>query len=118
MEIETHTVAIWKGKATDGNAPPHLMDALKVFGRSRATRLVIRLGEKNSIKCVLRVPLLRDFRVCADELGRALRKVLRAAMNAGKAGDEFMIELYVGADSQLVVRAIRNAASRGPKSGA
>lgn len=109
MEIEIQTVAIWKGEAADGDAPPQLVDALERFGKSRATRLLIRRGEQADIRCGLRAPFLRDCRVRSDELGRALRKVWRAVMDAGKPGDQFVIDLQVGPDSRLMVRAERNA---------
>jgi hypothetical protein len=38
-----------------------------------------------------------------------LRKVWRAVMDAGKPGDQFVIDLQVGPDSRLMVRAERNA---------
>lgn len=108
MVIETHTIAIW----TDGNtagepSPPQLMDALGNFAKSRATRSLIREGLDRDVKCSLRVPLLDECRVRPDELGRALRKVWRAALDAGKAGDQFIIDLYIGPDYRLVVQVAR-----------
>ena len=101
--------ALWKSRharSRYGRAG-QLVDALESFGKSRATKRLIRHGEENNIRCVLRVPLLRDCRVRSDELGRALREAWRASIGVAEPGDRFVIDLYVGADSRLVVRAAR-----------
>lgn len=108
--IETHTIATWNDGDADGGPPPlQLVDALQHFGKSRATKLLIRRGEASKVRCELRVPLLRDCRVRSDELGRALRKVWRAAIDAAEPGDRFVIDLHIGPDSRLVVQAARSS---------
>jgi hypothetical protein len=110
MTIATQTIVIWNERDADGDPPPvQLVDALQDFGKSRATRLLIRRGEKSGIRCELRVPLLRDCCVRSDELAQALRKVCRAAMDAAGPGDRFIIDLHIGPDSRLLVQAVRSS---------
>ena len=110
MVIETHTIATWKDGDTDADpVRSELVDALESFGRSRATKLLIRRGEESDVRCTLRMPLLADCHVDPGELGRALRKVWRAAMDAAKPGDRFTIDLHVAPDSRLVVQAARSS---------
>ncbi|WGS20174.1 MULTISPECIES: hypothetical protein [unclassified Bradyrhizobium] len=110
MAIETLTIAIWNDEDAHGDPLPlQLVDALQDFGRSRATKLLIRRGQESDVRCELRVPLLRDCRVRSDELARAWGKVWRAAIDAAHPGDRFSIDLHVGPDSRLVVQAERSS---------
>jgi hypothetical protein len=88
---DTHGSDI-KGWAADGDAPPQLVDALKSFGKSRATRLLTRRGEQVEASCAVFVRLPGAIRLN----WAALRKVWRAVMDAGKPGDQFMIDLMSG----------------------
>jgi hypothetical protein len=106
--IETHTVAICSDANVDGEQLP-LIEALHNFAKSRATKLLIRRGKESDVCCELRVPLLREGNVRPDELGRAIRKVWRAAIDAAEPGNKFVIEFRAGPDSQLVVQAERSA---------
>ncbi|WP_152977736.1 hypothetical protein [Bradyrhizobium pachyrhizi] len=104
--IEAQTISIWRSEDADGGtSPPELVEALVDVSKSKATRQLIRKGEGRSVKCHLRVPLVQDCHVHSEELGRALRKVMRAAIEAGGPGDHFMIDLHVSPDSRLVVQA-------------
>ncbi|SRR5579871_6577054 len=108
MVLERQTVAVWNDGDACGDPPPsQLVDALQEFAKSRATRLLIRRGEQSGIHGGLRLPLLGDCRVRSDELARALRKVWRAAIDGAERGDRFVIDLFVGPDSRLVVQAVR-----------
>jgi len=108
MAIETLT--IWNDRdAHDDPLALQLVDALQDFGKSRATRLLIRRGKESDVHCELRVPFLRDCRVRSDDLARALRKVWRAAIDGADPGDRFTIDLHIGPDSRLVVQAERNS---------
>jgi hypothetical protein len=49
MVIASETVATWnEGDAYDSSAPSQLVDALQEFGKSRATRLLIRRAQKKA----------------------------------------------------------------------
>jgi len=108
MVIETQTIATWNDGDADGNQLP-LVDALQGFGKSRATKQLIRRGKESNVDCALRMPLLRECHVRPDELGRALRKVWRAAIDTAAPGDRFVIELNLGPDLRLVVKAGRRS---------
>lgn len=111
MALETHTIAVWTDGDADGDPPLELIDALQDFGKSRATKLLIRRGKENKVHCERRVPLLRDCRVRSDELDRALRKVWRAAINAGEPGARFVIDLQLRSGSQSRHHATRDRAA-------
>lgn len=106
--IERHTIAIYNDEDADADLLP-IIDALRSFGKSRATKLLIRRGVENNIHCKLRIPLLRQGSVRPVELGRVVRKVWRAAIVTADPGDQFVIKLYVGHDSRLVVQAESSA---------
>ncbi|MCP1850259.1 MULTISPECIES: hypothetical protein [unclassified Bradyrhizobium] len=106
--IKAQTISIWRDEEADGGMPSQqLVKALADVAKSGATRQLIRKGEDRNVECELRVPLLQDCYVHSDELGRVLRTVCRAAIEAGQAGDHFIIDLHVGPDSLLVVQAKR-----------
>lgn len=105
--IEAHTVAICNDANVDGEQLP-LLEALQTFAKSRATKLLIRRGKESNVECALRVPFLREGNVRPDELGRAIRKVWRAAIDAAEPGNKFVIEFRARSDSQLVVQAERS----------
>ncbi|MPR08871.1 hypothetical protein [Microvirga tunisiensis] len=106
--IEAQTIAIWDDEKIDGGETPvQLTEALLDFAKSPAARRLIRKSEEQEVKCELRVPLLNDCRVLPDELSRALGTVWGAAIDAGKPGENFMIDLCVEPGSRLVVQAQR-----------
>ena len=105
MALGTHNIATWIGANVAG-APTslELVDVLQNFGKSRATRLLIRRGKENRVHCELRMPLLRDCWMRSDELGRAVRKVWRAAIDGVEPDDWFVIDLHLGSDSRLLLQ--------------
>ncbi len=109
MVIETCIVPIRKGAGSDGaSLPKQLLEALEDFAKSRASRDLVRKAEKRGVLCDLRVPLLKDCPVRSDELGRALRTVLRAAIETSESGDHVKVAFRAGAESGLVIEAVRD----------
>jgi hypothetical protein len=110
MAIATCTIAMWSGRDADGDplALP-LIEALQYFGKSRATKNLIRQGKKRAVYCELRVPFLLDCRVRSNDLGRALRKVLHTAIDGSDPGAQFTIDFHVRPESWLVVQAERKS---------
>lgn len=108
--IEAQTITIWENETLDGRgATLQLVDALVEFGKAGETRRLTTKAEDRGVKCELLVPLLRDCLVRPQELGRALRKVWRAAIVVGEPGDHFTIDLSVSPDTRLVISARRVA---------
>lgn len=107
MAIEAQSIAIWRDGHAEGDAPPQLIDALQDFAKSRATRRLYREAEARKVRCDLRVPLVKDCRVRADQLGRAVRKVYRSVIDTAEPGEGFTIDFLPGPDSTLVVQATR-----------
>lgn len=83
-----------------------LVDALVDVSKSRSTRDIIRDSQQHQVKCALRVPLLKGSHpVQAAELGRALRRVMRAAIDAASPGDHVLVDFIVTSSSCLDVKA-------------
>lgn len=108
MVLGTHSIPIWKSESADDGTPRlFLADALEEFSKSRATRRLIREGLARDIRSALQVPLAYEVYVRPGDLGRAVRKVMRAALDVSTSGECFVIDLGFGPDSLLSVTATR-----------
>lgn len=104
MTIVSASVTIYDSGAEQTRGVKGLLDALQDVAKSRATRDLYRFREDNKIGCVMRVPLINDeCLVEAGALGRVMRKALREAIGAAKAGDRLVVDFRVRPDSRLHV---------------
>ena len=107
MAIQTATISIRRSTApvTGGVPPMQLIEAMARVAESRATRELIRNGERADIKGYMFLPMLQECRVDAAELGRAMRKVWRAALKNARAGDQIAVEPRLRQCDILIVAA-------------
>lgn len=83
-----------------------MMDALQDVAGSRSTRDLFRSVGDGEVRCFLRLPLVVDERpVEASALGRALRKVVRTAVDAASPGDEIVVDFITETASRLRIAA-------------
>lgn len=105
MTITSESIAIFDHDAGNANAKP-LMDALQDVAGSRSMRDLFRSVRDGEVRCALRLPLVADERsVEPATLGRALRKVVRTAVDAASAGDELVVDFRREPDSRLLIAA-------------
>lgn len=107
MAIETATIPLRQSAAhVAGDAPPmQLIEAMTKVAESRATRELIRDIQRAGVKGYMFLPMLAECLVEAAELGRALRKVWRAALKNAAPGDRIAVEPRLGEGSTLIVAA-------------
>lgn len=107
MAIETERIAIYSDTHPDGERnTKELVEALADVAKARSMRDLQRYSKQGQVDCALRVPLLKgSCLVQVAELGRALRKVMRAAVNAAQPSDHVLIDFIVTPDSHLLVKA-------------
>ncbi|MBL8580499.1 MAG: hypothetical protein JNK47_25170 [Mesorhizobium sp.] len=106
MAIETESIGIHNGPRPEGERnTKELVEALADVAKARSMRNLQRYSKQHQVHCALRVPLLKgSFPVQSAELGRALRKVMRAAVDTAQPGDHILVDFIVTADSHLLVK--------------
>lgn len=100
MTIETRTLSI----ALDREGL-HLIEALKHFARSRATRALIRKSLDRDVRCDLRVPFVDQCNVDPRALGRALRKLMGETIENGSPGDRALVDFLMSDSGTLTIKA-------------
>lgn len=107
MAIETEVVAVYNGTPPTGTrTPKELVEALADVAKARSMRDLLRYNKQREVSCALRVPLLKgSYPVESGELGRALRKVIRGAVDAASSGDHVLVDFIPESDARLIVKA-------------
>lgn len=107
MAIETESVGIHNGPRPEGeHKTKELVEALADVAKGRSMRDLQRYSKQRQVYCALRVPLLKgSYPVHSVELGRALRKVMRAAVDVAQPGDHILVDFIITSDSHLLVKA-------------
>jgi hypothetical protein len=93
MTIEAVTIPIVRASGNDGTAPVDLVEAMSMVAASRATREIIKAYKAAGVTSNLIVPLVADCPVDAAVLGRAMRRVWKAALSGAEKGDSVLVEL-------------------------
>lgn len=102
MTIETITIPIVRTPASDGIAPVELIEAMSTVSASRSMRSVIKAYKAAGVTSNLRLPLVVDCSVNPVMLGRAMRKVWKAALNGAEKGGSILVELRPKKETQIV----------------
>lgn len=102
MTMETLTIPIVRTSASDGIAPVELIEAMSTVSASRSTRAVIKAYKAAGVTSNLRFPLVADCPVNPVTLGRAMRKVWKAALNGVEKGGSILVELRPKKEMQVV----------------
>ena len=106
MAIETASITIYdNGRSADERETKDLVEALADVAALRSMRDLYRYSSQHEIRCALRAPFLKNCAVQPRELGRTLRKVMRAAVDAANPGEQVLVDFLVQPDSRLVVAA-------------
>ncbi len=107
MAIETESVEIENDPRPESKRnTKELVEALAEVAKARSMRDLQRYSKQRQVHCTLRVPLLKgSYPVQSAELGRALRKFMRATVDASQPGDYVLVDFVVASDSHLVVKA-------------
>lgn len=98
MTVATRSLSISQDCAGIG-----LIEALQEFGRSRATKALIRYGNDRDVRCDLRVPLLEKGSVAPRVLGRALRRLCRETIDNAQPGDRAVVDFALEGDAALTL---------------
>ncbi|MBK3666438.1 hypothetical protein JJE66_35150 [Bradyrhizobium diazoefficiens] len=103
MTMETLTIPIVRTSASDGIAPVELIEGMSTVSASRSTRAVIKAYKAAAgVTSNLRFPLVADCPVNPVTLGRAMRKVWKAALNGVEKGGSILVELRPKKEMQVV----------------
>ncbi|GGI31247.1 MULTISPECIES: hypothetical protein [Bradyrhizobium] len=93
MTIETATIPIVRTPKTNGIVPLDLVEAMSVVAASRATLAIIKAYEAAGVTGNVMVPLVTDCPVDPATLGRAIRRVWKAALEDVGNGGSVRVEL-------------------------
>jgi hypothetical protein len=102
MAIETVTIPIVRTSGNDGTVPIELVEATSLVAASRATRAIIKAYKAADVTSNLIVPLVTDCPVDAGILGRAMRRVWKAALNGVEKGDSVLVVLRPNKDAEVI----------------
>ena len=102
MAIEKVTIPVVRAARNNGTVPVDLVEAMLAVAASRATRAIINAYKAAGVTGNLIVPLVTDCPVDPAVLGRAMRRVWKAALDGVKKGDSVLVELRPNKDVEVV----------------
>lgn len=102
MTIQRLSIPIVETTKQNGPVPVDLVEAMSALAGARSTRTIIKAYKAAGVTSNLIIPLVSDCPVDSARLGRAMRRVWKAALDEAKSGDTILVELRPQKNARIV----------------